>query len=61
MRCYAEDYCKKDRSSCSELCGGYKVLRALYSLSRIPVKYQYKMDLIPEKEALYLGSEYWKW
>lgn len=52
MRCYAEDYCKKDRSSCSELCGGYRVLRALYSLSRIPIKYQYKMDLIPEKEDM---------
>ncbi len=52
MRCYAEDYCKKDRASCSELCGGYRVLRALYSLSRIPVKYQYKMDLIPEKEDM---------
>jgi DNA replication protein DnaC len=48
MRCYAEDYCKKDKSSCSEVCGGYRVLRALYSLSRIPVKYQYKMDLIPD-------------
>lgn len=52
MRCYAEDYCKKDKASCSELCGGYRVLRALYSLSRIPVKYQYKMDLIPEKEDM---------
>lgn len=52
MRCYAEDYCQKDRSSCSELCGGYRVLRALYSLSRIPVKYQYKIDLIPEREDM---------
>lgn len=52
MRCYAEDYCKKDKSSCSEVCGGYRVLRALYSLSRIPVKYQYKMDLIPDDADL---------
>lgn len=52
MRCYAEDYCKKDKSSCSEVCGGYRVLRALYSLSRIPLKYQYRMDLIPDKEDL---------
>lgn len=48
MRCYAEDYCKKDKSSCSEVCGGYRVLRALYSLSRMPLKYQYRMDLIPD-------------
>ena len=48
MKCYAEYYCKKDKSSCSELCGGYRVLRALYNLSKIPLKYQYKMDLIPD-------------
>lgn len=48
MRCYAEDYCKKDKSSCSEVCGGYRVLRALYSLSRMPLKYQYRMDLVPD-------------
>lgn len=52
MRCYAEDYCKKDKSSCSEVCGGYRVLRALYSLSRIPLKYQYRMDLIPDDKDL---------
>ena len=52
MRCYAEDYCKKDKSSCSEVCGGYRVLRALYSLSRIPIKYQYRMDLIPDDKDL---------
>ena len=52
MRCYAEAYCKKDKSSCSEVCGGYRVLRALYSLSRIPVKYQYRMDLIPDDKDL---------
>lgn len=48
MKCYAESYCKKDKSSCSEVCGGYRVLRALYTLSRIPVKYQYRIDLIPD-------------
>ena len=52
MRCYAEDYCKKDKSSCSEVCGGYRVLRALYTLSRIPLKYQYRMDLIPDDKDL---------
>lgn len=50
MRCYAESYCKKDRSECSELCGGYRVLRALYRLSRIPVLYQYNTPLTPEAE-----------
>lgn len=52
MRCYAEDYCLKDKSSCSEVCGGYRVLRALYSLSRIPLKYQYRMDLIPDDKDI---------
>lgn len=52
MRCYAEDYCKKPRSECSEVCGGYRVLRALYTLSRIPLRYQYKIDLIPDKEDM---------
>ena len=52
MRCYAEDYCKKDKASCSEVCGGYRVLKALYTLSKIPVKYQYKMDLIPDDNDL---------
>lgn len=58
MRCYAEAYCKKERSSCSELCGGYRVLRALYNLSRIPERYRYSivleanMDDLPAFEAL---------
>jgi len=52
MRCYAEDYCRKDRSSCSEVCGGYRVLRALYNLSRIPLKYRYRMDLIPDDKDI---------
>ena len=29
MKCYASDYCQKDKSSCSDVCGGYRVLRAL--------------------------------
>lgn len=49
MRCFAEYYCKKDRSACSELCGGYRVLRALYNLSRIPEKYRYNIPLKPEQ------------
>ena len=52
MRCYAEDYCKKDKSECNEYCGGYRVLKALYSLSRIPVKYQYNIPLTPSKDDL---------
>lgn len=52
MRCYAESYCKKERSECNELCGGYRVLRALYRLSRIPVLYQYNISLIPENEDI---------
>ena len=59
MRCYAENYCKKkSESSCSELCGGCRVLRALYNLSRIPERYRYSivleatMDDLPAFEAL---------
>lgn len=48
MKCFAESYCKRARSECSELCGGYRVLRALYTLSRIPVRYQYNIALKPE-------------
>ncbi len=49
MRCFAEAYCQKDRSACSELCGGYRVLRALYNLSRIPEVYRYNIPLKPEE------------
>lgn len=48
MKCYAEAYCQKDRSACSDLCGGYRVLRALYNLSRIPEKYRYNTPLKPD-------------
>ena len=48
MKCFAEDYCQKDRSECSEVCGGYRVLRALYRLSRIPANYSYSIPLSPE-------------
>ncbi len=52
VRCFAENYCKKDRSECSEVCGGYRVLRALYRLSRIPEKYCYEIPLIPDKRDI---------
>ena len=52
MRCFAEDYCKKDKSECSEICGGYRVLRALYRLSRIPVGYQYTIALTPQTKDI---------
>lgn len=48
MRCFAESYCAKDKSECNELCGGYRVLRTLYRLSRVPVGYQYAIGLKPE-------------
>ena len=52
MKCFAEEYCKKDRSECSEVCGGYRVLRALYRLSRVPENYRYYMPLSPESEDI---------
>lgn len=48
MRCFAEAYCQKDKSACNELCGGYRVLRALYNLSRIPERYRYNSPLKPD-------------
>ena len=32
----------------SDVCGGYRVLRALYNLSRIPERYRYTIALKPE-------------
>ena len=52
MRCYAENYCKKDKSSCSEICGGYRVLRALYNLSKLPESYSYSISLKPDQKDL---------
>lgn len=52
MKCYAETYCKKDKSFCNELCGGYRVLRALYRLSNIPISYQYNIALTPQQKDL---------
>lgn len=52
MKCFAEHYCKRDKAYCSELCGAYRVLRALFNLSRIPERYRYKLTLIPNDEDL---------
>lgn len=52
MKCYAEHYCKKNKQECSEICGGYRVLKALYTLSKIPIGYQYNIPLVPEREDL---------
>ena len=52
MKCYAEHYCIKEKSSCSELCGGYRVLRALYNLSKIPTGYRYNIALTPQQRDL---------
>lgn len=51
MRCYAEKYCKKSRTECSEYCDAYRLLRALYKLSRIPERYCYNIPLIPENRT----------
>ena len=46
MKCFADAYCKKKNESyCSELCGAYRVLRALYNLSRLPDRYRYNIVL----------------
>lgn len=52
MKCFAEDYCKRDRAHCSEVCGAYRVLRALFNLSRMPEKYRYTIKLTPDGQDL---------
>ena len=41
-----------DRAHCSELCGAYRVLRALFNLSRMPEKYRYTIKLTPDGQDL---------
>ena len=52
MKCFAEDYCKRDRAYCSEVCGAYRVLRALFNLSRMPERYRYTIKLTPDGQDL---------
>ena len=52
MKCFAEAYCQKDKSACSDLCGGYRVLRALYNLSRMPEGYRYNITLEAKQSEL---------
>jgi len=53
VRCYAEKYCiKRSRGECSDHCDAYRLLRALYRLSRLPEKYRYNIPLIPESSDL---------
>ena len=52
MRCYAEKYCRKNKSECSEFCDAYRLLRALYRMSRLPEKCCYNIPLIPEREDI---------
>lgn len=61
MKCYAETYClRKSRAECGEGCDAYRLLRALYRLSRLPEKYCYNIPLTPERADLpdfeYLSS-----
>ncbi len=52
MKCYAEKYCKKPKTECSEYCDAYRLLRALYKLSRIPERYCYNIPLVPDRADL---------
>lgn len=52
MKCYAEKYCKKSKTECNEFCDGYRLLRALYKMSRIPERYCYNIPLVPEGKDL---------
>jgi len=53
VRCYAEKYCKrKIRGECSDHCDAYRLLRALYRLSRLPERYCYNIPLVPDNSDL---------
>ena len=53
MKCFADEYCqKKSETSCHDLCGGYRLLRALYNLSKMPEKYRYQIKLYPTEKGL---------
>lgn len=52
MKCYAEKYCKKPKTECSGYCDAYRLLRALYKLSRIPERYCYNIPLVPDRADL---------
>ena len=52
MKCYAETYCKKNKNECNEYCDGYRLLRALYKMRRIPERYCYNIPLVPEGKDL---------
>lgn len=52
MKCFAEKYCRKNKTECSEFCDAYRLLRALYKMSRLPEKYCYNIPLVPGKEDL---------
>lgn len=52
MKCYAENYCKRNKAECSEDCTGYVLLRNLYNISKLPQRYRYNIPLIPSKNDL---------
>lgn len=50
IKCWAENYCKmRSEGNCNKFCDAYILLKALYSQSNIPKKYQYDIRLIAEK------------
>lgn len=52
-KCWAKSYCKKYGSSiCNEMCDVYVVMKAIYSQTNIPKRYQNDVKLEPSKEDL---------
>lgn len=52
-QCQARDYCKFYKSDrCNEYCGINSLLQAIYSLSNIPLKYQYSKQLKAAKQDI---------
>lgn len=50
IRCWAEGYClKKSPENCNDSCDIHVLLRALYSQSAIPKRYQYSIELRPSQ------------
>jgi len=61
--CWAKSYCKKYGSSvCHQFCDVYVLLKAIYSQTNIPKKYQYDRQITPSKKDVeaYKQLNAWK-
>lgn len=53
MKCWAKGYCKRHNTEkCHEHCDVYVILKAIYSQTYLPKKYQYEKAIKPQQEDL---------